>query len=120
MRRVKNPDISGCALASRGIEDILHLWQLTTRLLPHVPRKQEEQQSDRSGQLASEIVEYARMVSSGAVVVWVPDLAYRLREAESDVEDALRVLKLSGIASRTRRREYWKIGGVGLSDVSSL
>ena len=70
---------------------------------------EQEQRRERLEQLAQEIVEYGRMVSTGRVIVWLPDVAYRLRESPHDLLEALHLLSTKGIAARTNLKDYWVI-----------
>jgi hypothetical protein len=62
-------------------------------------------------QLASELVDYAHMNTPvpGVVVVYVPEIAYRLRESTFSVRRGLRLLEKKGIARRTNSKDFWKL-----------
>jgi hypothetical protein len=65
----------------------------------------------RTWELATEIVDFAHMRSTGTkdVVVAVPELAFHMREKPRHVQQSLRLLETKGKAKRTTSKDHWKL-----------
>jgi hypothetical protein len=94
---------------SAGVVILETLEKYKDELLARVIRRPPP--TTRADQLAWEIVEYGRMnvISSGEILIEVPDVAFRLRESPRDVRHALGLLQGKGIAQRIDSKDCWKL-----------
>jgi len=105
-----------------AISNVVRLRQIGFRMLNMIFSARHSQLLDQSAleQLAGEIVNYCAMVDSSNVVVWVPDVAFRLRESAGNIRRALLLLEVKELACKTNARDYWMVRGSspGLVDAS--
>ena len=69
------------------------------------------QPPERTEELAREIIEYGRMNTKvpGIILIEVPEAARRLRESPRHIRKSLRLLRVKGMAHRTRDQNHWRL-----------